>query len=171
MFSSGPYGNRATSVDNKTALARYGIFKSIWFWLAILSVCLIFGFYHSSRIFNKTMNPTTAEIYEHAFATPLSAVTDLTGGGGWSNNYEAWIAFKCPGGVLLRQESEFKPDVVEPVRNWFKEKFPESKSLMDKPGNYKCLYRSQSDNFAVRNEWFLYNTRTAEYFYRVTGTQ
>ena len=138
--------------------------------IAVLGVA---GFFIYKVGFSQyTVNPP--KIFQDVFDERLESITDLTGGGNISGNFDYWIHFKLPGRTAaLKKKAEFQevPADKEMARRWFAEaESPSSPSLDVKQfNNLKFFKRVENETQSVSCEWLLHNWRTDDQFYRRWG--
>ena len=88
-----------------------------------------------------------------------------------SAHNDKWMYFKMTGEAQLKDKETFKgEDRAEVARRWFVELMPDKEGL--KPEYRKFLkIKSKIDSRTdhIKRQWYLFNWRTDEHFYREWG--
>lgn len=121
---------------------------------------------------NYTVNPQ--KIFAEAFEEKPDAITDLTGGGEVSGNYDYWIHFKLTGRMAeLKNKADYgqNDQDKEMARRYFAGvETPSSPALtVDQYNNLRFYNRVKNETQSVTSEWLLHNWRTDDHFYRKWG--
>lgn len=136
----------------------------------IIGLALFFGYKISADQY--TVKPE--KIYAENFRDDISKISDLTGGGKISGDYDLWIHFKQDtlAGFKGRKEFEETPADMEMARRWFAENTPlkDDPSLGPTQRQYLKLYNHmESLDTKLDHEWLLHNWRTNDHFFRTWG--
>lgn len=149
-----------------------GAAKPLMALLAVAVIGLVGYFIYKIGFSNYTVQP--AKIFAENFVDSPESVTDLTGGGEVSGNYDYWIHFKLPGHIAeLKKKSEFLPNDQdkEAARRYFAGvETPPSPALgVDQYNNLKFYNRVKNETQSVTSEWLLHNVKTDDQFFRAWG--
>lgn len=149
-----------------------GASKPLMALLAVAVIGLVGYFIYKIGFSDYTVKP--AKIFAENFNESPDSVTDLTGGGEVSGNYDYWIHFKLPDHIAeLKKKSEFMPNDQdkEAARRYFAEaEKPPSPALnVDQYNNLKFFNRVKNETQSVSSEWLLHNTKTGDQFFRAWG--
>jgi|AGTN01.2.fsa_nt_gi hypothetical protein len=141
--------------------------------LVVIAIVAFAGYYGYTVMHEQyTVNPD--KIYARTFSEDPKSITDLTGDGTISGDYDYWVHFRLVGRrAQLIKESDFKeekgPD-REVARRWFTEKLPDTLGAKDTQRQYlKFFHRVDSTTANISHEWLLYNWRTDDHYYRKFG--
>jgi hypothetical protein len=139
----------------------------------ILGVVLLgaVGWYTYKTLFDRyEIKPE--RIFEEEFEENVAHVSNLTGGGRISGDFDVWLHFKLAGRAAdLKQKGEFKPNEQDKefARRWFYEKAPDPSIDNTQYKYLKYLQRTDNRSQSVDQEWFLYNWKTDDQYYRKWG--
>jgi hypothetical protein len=142
-----------------------------WHIGAILVCITLAGLYHGMNVVKDSYTVKPLKVYEEAFENPPNHVTDLTGGGTLSGNFDIWLHFKCPtNDMKLKKESLFQKILAEQGRRWFEANVPDqAKGLEGDINRLELYYGTWRTATTVSNYWLLHNKATADYYYRSWG--
>ena len=140
--------------------------------LAIVLIGLCIWYVYTAMKDRYTVKPE--KIFNAIFEDNFSDVKDFKGGGEISAHDDKWLYFKKTGEAELKDKHSFTgEDRAEVARSGFvqlPELGPEIEGL--KPEHRKYLkIRSKVDSRTdhIRRQWYLFNWRTDEHFYREWG--
>lgn len=140
--------------------------------LIILALVLIgFVVYSINHYMTDRYSVHGDRLLKAAFDEDLDSVKELSQGGNISSDYDEWIHFKLAREAKLKEMDTFKgDDPKEGARRWFEEKFPESKGLdSSQRPNLKFWSKVDSTQKQLTRQWYMYNWRTDDHYYRIFG--
>lgn len=137
--------------------------------LGAVIVCLCVYYVYVTMKNQYTVKPEA--LFKNVFEDSFSKVSDFKGGGEISAHNDKWMYFKMTGEAKLKDKETFKgEDRAEVARRWFVELMPDKEGL--KPEYRKFLkIKSKVDSRTdhIKRQWYLFNWRTDEHFYREWG--
>lgn len=142
-------------------------------WPLILLAIVLIGFvvYSINHYMTDRYSVHGDRLFKAAFDEDLESIKDLSQGGNISSDYDEWIHFKLAREAKLKDIENYKgDDAKEVARRWFEAKFPENKGVdSSQRPNLKFWSRVDSTSAQLKRQWYMYNWRTDDHFYRIFG--
>lgn len=112
-------------------------------------------------------------LYEEMFATPISRVRNLTGGGFWFQGGSAWVRFESSEKIELSEATAYQPGDVEATREDFLRLWPspQDREILADASQLVAVYKQLNTYQPDNRNTLLFHPGKGVYYFRTLNAK